>query len=81
MEFEGDVLALYFPPPEEKEFYEGDAAPFQKIMGRMHELKTFHPSLTQDKKRLKLTARISLSENPHERLGTVRRFLEKLTGW
>jgi transcription-repair coupling factor (superfamily II helicase) len=78
VEFEGDMLALHFPPPEEKGFYEGDAAPFQMIMGHLHELKAFHPSLKQDKKRLKLTARIRLGENQQERLRTVRTFLEKL---
>ena len=79
VEIEGDVLALHFPPPEEKEFYESDAAPFQKIMGRLHELKMFHPILTQDKKRLKLTARMSPNENQQERLGRVKKLLEKLT--
>ena len=78
VEFEGELLALHFPLPEEKEFYEGDVAPFQKIMGRLHELKAFHPSLKQDKNRLKLTARMNIRENSQLRLRTVRTFLEKL---
>ncbi|MGD1043834.1 MAG: transcription-repair coupling factor [Bacteroidota bacterium] len=78
VELGGDVLALHFPPPEEKTFYEGDEAPFQKIMGCLHELKPFHPHLKQENKQLKLTARIKLSENQKERLDAVRAFLEKL---
>jgi transcription-repair coupling factor (superfamily II helicase) len=78
VELGGDVLALHFPPPEEKTFYEGDDAPFQKIMGRIHELKPFHPQLKQENKQLKLTARIKLSENQKERLDAVRTFLETL---
>jgi transcription-repair coupling factor (superfamily II helicase) len=78
VEFQGELLALHFPPPEENEFFEGDAAPFQKIMGRLHELKAFHPSLKQEKNRLKLTARMNIRENSQERLRTVRTFLEKL---
>jgi transcription-repair coupling factor (superfamily II helicase) len=78
LELSGDVLALHFPPPEEKTFYEGDDAPFQKIMGRIHELKPFHPQLKQEKNQLKITARVKLSENQQERLDAVRAFLEKL---
>ena len=78
VEFEGNVLVLHFPPPEEKAFYEDNDAPFQKIMGRIHELKQFHPHLKQDNKQLKLAARIKLGENQKERLNSVRAFLEKL---
>ena len=76
---DGDVLALYFPPPDEKTFYENDDAPFQKIMERLHELKQFHPHLKQDNKQLELIARINLSENQKERLDSVNAFLDKLS--
>jgi transcription-repair coupling factor (superfamily II helicase) len=78
VELSGDVLTLNFPPPEEKAFYEDDEAPFQKIMGCIHELKPFHPHLKQENKQLKLTARIKVSENQKERLEAVKAFLEKL---
>ena len=78
VELSDDVLTLHFPPPEEKAFYEGDTAPFQKIMERLHELKPFHPNLKQEGKHLKLTARIKLSENQKERLAVGRELLEKL---
>ena len=78
IELSGDTLALFFPPSEEKTFYEGDDAPFQKIMGHIHELKQFHPHLKQDNKQLKLNTRIVLSEDQKERLNAVRVFLEKI---
>jgi len=79
VELESEVFVLHFPPPEEKQFYEGDEAPFQKIMGHLHELKPFHPHLKQDNKQLKLTGRINLnSGNQNERLDAVRTFLEPL---
>jgi hypothetical protein len=61
-----------------KAYYEGDEAPFQKVMQRIHELKPFHPHLNQNDKHLILTARIKLSENQKERLDAARAFLEKL---
>ncbi len=53
VELTGEQLLLHFPPPEETAFYEGDNAPFQKIMERIHELKQFQPHLKQDGKHLK----------------------------
>jgi transcription-repair coupling factor (superfamily II helicase) len=78
VELSGEVLALFFPPPEEKTFYEGDNAPFQKIMTRVHDLKEFHPHLKQDEKQLKLVAIISASEEPKQRLDTIKKLLESL---
>ncbi len=78
VKLEGEFIALHFPPPEMKAYYEGDEAPFQKIMQRIHELKPFHPHLNQNDKQLILTARIKLSENQKERLDAARAFLEKL---
>jgi transcription-repair coupling factor (superfamily II helicase) len=79
VELSGDVLALHFPPPEETAYYENEDAPFQKIMASIHGLKSFHPHLKQDGKQLKLTARVKLGENPKERLGEVRAFLDTLS--
>jgi transcription-repair coupling factor (superfamily II helicase) len=78
VELDGDDLVLYFPPPEEKTFYEGENAPFQKIMGHLHEFKPLHPHLKQDNKQLKLTARIKFSDNQQDRLESVKAFLGKL---
>jgi transcription-repair coupling factor (superfamily II helicase) len=78
VELGGDILALHFPPPEEKAFYENDDAPFQKIMAGIQGLKPFHPHVKQDGKQLKLTARIKPSENQQERLDEVKAFLEKI---
>ncbi|RPI05187.1 MAG: transcription-repair coupling factor [Ignavibacteriae bacterium] len=78
LELEGDALAMHFPPPEEKTFYEGDHSPFQSLMGQLQELKPFHPHLKQDAKQLKLTAKIKLSDNQIERLDSIKTFLEKL---
>jgi hypothetical protein len=71
----GENLTLYFPPPEEKAFYEGDDAPLQKIVARIHDLKHFQPHLKQDAKQLKLVARIKLSENQIERLDSIKQFI------
>jgi hypothetical protein len=78
VELSGEILLLHFPPPEEIKFYEGDDAPFQKIMGRVHELKQFQPHLKQDGKQLKLIAKIPPSEKSKLRLNAIYRFLEGL---
>jgi transcription-repair coupling factor (superfamily II helicase) len=78
VELSGDLLTLHFPPPEEKGFYEGDEVPFQKIMGRIHELKQFQPRLKQDGKQLKLLARIGISDEPKQRLEEIHNFLVQL---
>jgi transcription-repair coupling factor (superfamily II helicase) len=78
VELNDDILVLNFPPAEEKTYYEDDNSPFQRIMGRVHELKLYHPHLKQDGKQLMLTAKFKSSDNQIERLDTVRTFLEKL---
>ena len=78
VELSGELLSLHFPPPEEKEFYEGDEARFQKIMGYIHEMKQFQPRLKQDGKQLKLLAKIPSSEESKLRLSAINRFLEGL---
>jgi transcription-repair coupling factor (superfamily II helicase) len=78
VELNGEMLALYFPPPEEKDFYEGDDAPFQNMMKRIHGLQQFHPHLKQDGKQLKLLARIQNSNEPKQRFTETTMFLEGL---
>jgi transcription-repair coupling factor (superfamily II helicase) len=78
VELSGEHLSLHFPPPEEKGFYEGDEAPFQKIMGRIHEMKQFQPHLKQEGKQLKLLAKISCSEESKSRLNAIYGFLDGL---
>jgi transcription-repair coupling factor (superfamily II helicase) len=79
VELNGELLSLHLPPPEEKGFYEGDEAPFQKIMGRIHEMQQFQPRLKQDGKQLKLIAKIPLSEESNLRMNAINRFLEGIT--
>ena len=78
LELSGDMLALHFPPPEEIMFYEGDDAPFQKMMGHLHELKPFHAHLKQDGKQLTLNARMKRSQDQKERLNQLQEFLHQL---
>ncbi|MBI3754352.1 MAG: transcription-repair coupling factor, partial [Deltaproteobacteria bacterium] len=81
VELSGDVLALSFPPAEEKEFYEGadgTTSPFQTMMNRVIELKQYQARLKQEGQQLKLVARIGKSDDEGEKLRLVRGFLEKL---
>ncbi len=78
VELSGELLSLHFPPPEEKGFYEGDEAPFQKITGRIHKMKQFQPHLKQDGKQLKLIARIKFCDEPKNRLAEIYSFLQRL---
>jgi len=78
LELSEDQLSLHFPLPEITDFYEGDGAPFQKIVGRIQALKSYHPHLKQEGKQLKLMARITRSESPFERLDAIANFLKIL---
>ncbi len=78
LELSGDMLALHFPPPAEIMFYEGDDAPFQKMMGRLYELKPFHAHLKQDGKQLTLNARMKSTQEQKERLNQLQEFLHQL---
>jgi transcription-repair coupling factor (superfamily II helicase) len=78
LELSEDQLSLHFPLPEITDFYEGDGAPFQKIVGRIQALKSYHPHLKQEGKQLKLMARITKSDIPSERLGDLKKFLAEL---
>jgi transcription-repair coupling factor (superfamily II helicase) len=78
VELSGVTLALHFPSPEDKTFYEGADPRFQKIITRIQSLKKFQPHLKQDDKQLKLRATIKTSDDAKERLDEVREFLSKL---
>lgn len=78
MELSGEVLLMHFPTPEEQQFYEGESAPFQRMMKRIHELKQFQPKLRQDGKQLKLVARIPFRDDPKERLKDIHQFIVEL---
>jgi transcription-repair coupling factor (superfamily II helicase) len=78
IELSSDQLLLHFPSPEETTFYEGDNAPFQKIMKRIHELNQFKPQLKQAGKQLKLIARIKYSDEPNDRLAEIHSLLTGL---
>jgi hypothetical protein len=50
---------LFFPPPEEKQFYEsedGSTPPFQAMMALLPTLKQYRAHLKQEGKQLKLNA-------------------------
>jgi len=52
-------LSLFFPPPEEKQFYEsedGSTPPFQAMMALLPTLKQYRAHLKQEGKQLKLNA-------------------------
>jgi transcription-repair coupling factor (superfamily II helicase) len=78
VELNDELLMLHFPPAEDKIFYEGEDAPFQKIIGRFHELKQFQPHLKQDGKHLRLIAKIPFSEDSKLRLQAIYKLLEGL---
>jgi transcription-repair coupling factor (superfamily II helicase) len=78
VELAGEQLTLHFPPPEQNFFYEGEIAPFQKMMGRMPDLQRFHPHLKQDAKQLKLLSRIPSGADKREQLHTASAFVAAL---
>lgn len=78
VELSSEVLTLFFPAPDVKEFYEGDNVPFQKITECIHKLKQFQPHLKQDGKQLKLMAKIPVLDKKKFRLEAVKNFLENL---
>jgi transcription-repair coupling factor (superfamily II helicase) len=83
VELHGNSLALHFPPPEVKEFYEavdGKTSAFQSIMNTMGELKRHHASLKQVGKQLKVMARFDDAKDPAMQIaqaGALLDFLDK----
>jgi transcription-repair coupling factor (superfamily II helicase) len=74
LELEGLRLVLTFPPTDEKEFYEGENAPFQKIMAVVHTLRQYQPKLKQEADRLWLSAAIK----GEDRIAAVGEFLGRM---
>ncbi len=78
LELSGESLNLHFPSPDEKMFYEGDNAPFQKIVSQIQTLKKFNPHLKQDNKQLKLVARIKSNNDANKKIDEIKKFIENL---
>ena len=74
LELQRRTLRLYFPPEDEKEFYEGGA--FQTIMTRSGEISSHKLQLKQEGKQLLLQT-LLVSEKGGERLREVRALLEQ----
>jgi transcription-repair coupling factor (superfamily II helicase) len=74
-------LSLFFPPPEEKAFYEsadGATAPFQTMMALLPGLKRYKAHLKQDGKQLKLLASLTAGDAAKIVLTSAREFLRLL---
>jgi len=78
VEISSKILTLSFPPSEDKLFYEGDDAPFQKLMQRVRALPQYQPRLNQHKKDLKLIAHIPAVQTDGERLQCFKKFFSDL---
>jgi len=72
VEIDGRQVVLTFPPTDEKEFYEGENAPFQGIMESMQALKRHQPRMKQEGSELRMTVVIE----GRERVREVREILE-----
>ncbi len=72
------TLKLFFPPPEEKSFYDGDLAPFQRYARRMQEADAVPSRLKQEGKQMFLELRLPQTENEINRLTRVRQYLDFL---
>ena len=74
-------LSLFFPPLEEKAFYEsadGATPPFQTMMALLPELRRFKAHLKQDGKQLKLLATLTAGDVAKVVLTSAREFLRSL---
>jgi transcription-repair coupling factor (superfamily II helicase) len=74
-------LSLFFPPPEEKAFYEsaeGSTGPFQTMMALLPGLRRFKAHLKQDGKQLKLHASLTTGDAAKIVLASAREFLRLL---
>ena len=72
------TLKLFFPPPEEKSFYDGDLAPFQRYARRMQEADAVPSRLKQEGKQMFLELRLPQTENEINRLTRVRQYFDFL---
>ena len=74
-------LSLFFPPPEEKAFYESTdeiTPPFQAMMALLPGLRRFKAHLKQDGKQLKLLAALTVGDAAKVVLTSAREFLRLL---
>ena len=81
VELARNQLSLFFPPPEEKAFYEsadGVIAPFQAMMALLPGLRRFKAHLKQDGKQLKLLATLMAGDAAKIVLTSAREFLRLL---
>jgi transcription-repair coupling factor (superfamily II helicase) len=82
VELSKNQLSLFFPPPEEKTFYEpadGGTAPFQAMMALLPGLRRFKAHLKQDGKQLKLLAALTAGESAKIVLTSAREFMRLLS--
>lgn len=73
-----DTLALFFPPSDEKNFYEGEQSPFQRMMEYIREQKDFRCRLKQEGKQLQVVVHISGSQVPKDRLEAAQKILDSV---
>jgi len=78
VELQGDTVTLHFPPSDVTTFYEGEAAPFQQLMKKIPELKSYRCTLKQNGKQLYLVTHIPHRTSPSERLEEMESFLATL---
>jgi transcription-repair coupling factor (superfamily II helicase) len=74
-------FSLFFPPPEQKSFYEsagGTTAPFQAMMALLPGLKRYKAHLKQDGKQLKLLATVTAGDTAQIVFTSAREFLRLL---
>ncbi len=83
VELTRNQLSLFFPPPEEKTFYEsadGTTPPFQAMMALLPGLRQFKAHLKQDGKQLKLLAALREGDAAKVVLASAKEFLVLLGG-
>ena len=74
-------LSLFFPPAEEKQFYEsedGSTSPFQAMMALLPSLRQFRAHLKQEGKQLKLNATLPGSADARALIASARTLLGAL---
>ena len=85
LELRGNLLFLDFPSADELWFYgngeyeSGSPAPFQAIMAKTQDLKSYKPNLKQEGKQLRLHAALEKNTAPVTVINSAKAFLEKLS--
>ena len=81
VELSRNQLALFFPPAEQKSFYEradGSTPPFQAMMALLPGLRRFKAHLKQDGKQLKLLATLPFENEAKLVIASAKEFLQLL---